>query len=403
MKPKERMLAVLSGEEPDQVPTGELGVDYPITDYVLGHPTYYRAKYREKSVLWAGKRDEVVASQKRDLVALAEKLEWDFVPVFLTYSTQHDYTPAEFIDETTWKDAFGRTWKYSQVTEDILCVEMPRMDEAAIEILREPFSLDESELELVRHVVQTLGDSHFIVGRTSIELRDAAPVIGRDPVDGAFPEPYGGLMMDIVDFSLRLMDDLNFVKRLLAASTDRAIEVGLVLIEAGVDAIVMDTDYCHQTGPWISPGHFEEVVFPLLKKHVDAFHNAGAYVIKHTDGKTWPILDMLVSAGIDGLHGIQPSAGMDLAALKEKCGSKVALFGAVEGAYLINSQPDEIRELVRRQITSAGAGGGYVLTSSNSVQLGVPPENYLTMLDALRAHGRYPLSQSVNHALSPKA
>ncbi|MFH1928318.1 MAG: uroporphyrinogen decarboxylase family protein [Chloroflexota bacterium] len=395
MKPKERMLAVLNGEEPDQVPTGEIGVDYPITEYVLGHPTYYRAKYHEKSAVWAGKRDEVVVSQKRDLVSLAQKLEWDFIPVFLTYSTHQNYAPSEFIDETTWKDVFGRTWKYSTVTEDILCVDMPRLDEQAIEILREPFTVDESELELVRHVVETLGDSHFIVGRTSIELRDATPVIGRGPVDGTFPEPYGGLMMDTVDFSLLLMDDPNFVKRLLSASTDRGIEVALALVDAGVHAIVMDTDYCHQTGPWASPDHFREIVIPLLKKQVDAIHSAGAYVIKHTDGNTWPILDMVVSAGIDGLHGIQPSAGMDLTTLKEKYGSKVALFGAVEGEILINSQPNEIRELVRRQIMSAGEGGGYVLTSGNSVQLGVPPENYLTMLEALRAYGRYPLSREV--------
>jgi hypothetical protein len=391
MNPKERMLAVLGGEEPDRVPTGELGVDYPITEYVLGHPTYYRAKYREKSAVWAGRRDKVVASQKQDLVALAEKLEWDFVPVFLTYSAQQDYAPSESIDETTWNDAFGRTWKYSRVTEDILCVEMPRLDEVAIASLREPFTPDESELELVRHVVRTLGDTHFIVGRTSIELRDAALVIGRGPVDGTFPEPYGGLMMDMVDFSLRLADDPDFVKRLLAASTDRAIQVALSLIEAGVDAIVMDTDYCHQTGPWISPRHFEEIVFPHLQKQVDAIHSAGAYVIKHTDGKTWPILDMVISAGIDGLHGIQPSAGMELSALKEAVGSRVVLFGAVEGAHLINDQPDEVRELVRRQIRSAGPGGGYVLTTSNSVQLGVPPENYLAMLESLREYGRYPL------------
>jgi len=84
---------------------------------------------------------------------------------------------------------------------------------------------------------------------------------------------------------------------------------------------------------------------------------------------------------------------MDLAALKGKCGSKLALFGAVEGEHLINDQPDEIRELVRRQIASAGTGGGYVLTSSNSVQLGVPPGNYLAMLEALREYGRYPLAQ----------
>jgi hypothetical protein len=391
MKPKERMLAVLNGERPDRVPTGELGVDYPVTEYVLGRPTYYRAKYREKSAIWAGQRDAVVASQKRDLVDLALKLEWDFVPVFLTYRAHHTYAPSVVIDATTWKDAYGRTWKYSTVTEDILCVEMPPLDEAAIALLQEPFTPDESELELVRHVVQTLGDSHFIAGRTSIELRDAAPVMGRGPVDGTFPEAYGGLMMDMTDFSLRLLKDPPFLKRLLSAATDRAIEVALTLIGAGVNAIVMDIDYCHQAGPWISPRHFEEIVYPLLKRQVDAIHGAGAFAIKHTDGRTWPILDLLLRAGIDGLHGIQPSAGMELAALREKCGPHVTLLGAMEGPVLINSRPDEIRDLVRQQIQAAGQHGGLVMSSGNSIQLGVPPQNYLAMLDGLRTFGQYPL------------
>jgi hypothetical protein len=389
---KERMLAVLNGECPDQVPTGEIGVDYPITEHVLGHPTFYRGKYREKSAVWAGRRAEVVASQKNDLVELAQKLEWDFIPVFLTYRAGQKYAPTVFIDETTWKDTYGRIWKYSTVTEDILCVESPRLDETAIDILRQPFVPDESELELVRHVVKACGDSHFIVGRTSIELRDAAPIMGRGSVDGSFPESYGGLMMEMTDFSLQVMDDPGFVKRLLTAATDRAIEVARVLIEAGVNAIIMEADCCHQNGPWISPRHFRELVFPLLQKQVDAVHSLGAYAIKHTDGKTWPILDMLIDAGIDGLHGIQPSAGMDLALLKEKCGSKLALFGAVEADYLINGQPDKVREVVRAQIKSAGAGGGFVLTSSNSIQLGTRPENYLAMLDALKTYGGYPLN-----------
>lgn len=392
MKSKERMLAVLNGECPDQVPTGEMGVDYPITEYVLGHPTFYRGKHREKSAVWAGQRDEVVASQKNDLVELALKLGWDFIPVFLTYRSGQNYAPAVFLDATTWKDAYDRIWKYSTVTEDILCVESPRLDGTVIDILRQPFVPEESELELVRHVVKTCGESHFIVGRTSIELRDAAPIMGRGSVDGSFPDSYGGLMMEMTDFSLQVMDDLDFVKRLLTAATDRAIEVARTLIEAGVNAIIMDADYCHQNGPWISPRHFRELVFPLLQKQVDAIHSLGAYAIKHTDGKTWPILDMLIDTGIDGLHGVQPSAGMDLALLKEKCGSKLALMGAVEGYYLINGQPDEVRELVRVQIKSAGAGGGFVLTSANSIQLGTRPENYLAMLDALKTYGVYPLN-----------
>jgi uroporphyrinogen decarboxylase len=63
----------------------------------------------------------------------------------------------------------------------------------------------------------------------------------------------------------------------------------------------------------------------------------------------------------------------------------------VEGSYLINSQPHQIRQLVQRQIVDAGKGGGYVLTSANSIQLGVSPENYLAMLEARREYGRYPL------------
>ena len=392
MNSKERMLAVLSHEQPDRVPTGELGVDYPITETVLGHSTFYRAKLQEKSAVWEGRRDEVVSSQVNDLVALARKLEWDFVPVFLTYSGERSYAPSEWIDDTTWKDPYGRTWKYSTVTQDILCVEMPSPGDEAIELMQEPFVPDDDELELVRRVVATLGKTHFIVGRTSIELRDASPVIGRGPVDGSFPEAYGGLMMDMVDFSLQILDRPEFIARLLTAATDRAIQVALALIAAGVDAIVMDTDYCHQSGPWISPRLFENLVLPQLKRQVDAIHQAGAYAIKHTDGKTWSILDQLIACGIDGLHGIQPSAGMDLQKLKERVGSKVALFGAVEGPILIDSTPEQIHETVHRQILAAGQGGGYVLTSSNSIQLGIPPENYLAMLEARHRYGRYPLA-----------
>jgi len=389
MNSKERMLAVFHGEIPDRIPTGELGIDFPITEAVLGHQTYYRAKYHEKKALWAGKRDEVVASQKYDLIELVRKLKLDFVPVFLTYSNSMHCPPVEMINPSTWRDSFGRIWKYSEVTQDILCVDMPKLDELAIEAIQNPFTPDESQFELIRHVVETIGDTNFIVGRTSIELRDTEPFIGGGPVDGTFPEVYGGLMMDIIDFSIKLMDDKSFVQRLLEVSTERSIQVSLQLVQAGVDAIVMDSDYCTQKGSWISPKSFREIVFPLLKKQVDEVHKAGAYVIKHTDGNTWRILDMLVEAGIDGLHGIQPSAGMSLKKLKQRYGSHLVLFGAVEGENLINDKPNKIRDLVKDQIDTASQGGRFVLTSSNSIQFGTPPENYLAMLDALAVYGKY--------------
>src|SRR5512141_1651212 len=83
MLPKQRTIAALERREPDRVPVGEIGVDYTVTEQALGHPTLYRAKWKEYQALWQGRRDEYVESCKRDIVALARKFGWDFVPVFL--------------------------------------------------------------------------------------------------------------------------------------------------------------------------------------------------------------------------------------------------------------------------------------------------------------------------------
>ena len=64
MLPKERVIAALEHRPFDQVPVGEIGVDYPITDRVLGHKTLHRAKWREYEAYWQGRRDEIVTSYK---------------------------------------------------------------------------------------------------------------------------------------------------------------------------------------------------------------------------------------------------------------------------------------------------------------------------------------------------
>jgi uroporphyrinogen decarboxylase len=119
----------------------------------------------------------------------------------------------------------------------------------------------------------------------------------------------------------------------------------------------------------------------------------GATVIKHTDGNTLPLLDMIVETGIDGLHGIQPSIGMDLKLLKSRYGEKIVLFGAEEAKTLINETPQDAIDEVERCIRAAAPGGGYVLTTSNSVQAGSRVENYLAMLTHARSIGTYPILQ----------
>ena len=77
MTPKERIKAALNHQEPDHVPLGEIEIDAPIVEAVLGRSTFYRAGIRTVKAYLEGRRDEVVESMKRDYVEFIRKTELD--------------------------------------------------------------------------------------------------------------------------------------------------------------------------------------------------------------------------------------------------------------------------------------------------------------------------------------
>ena len=50
---------------------------------------------------------------------------------------------------------------------------------------------------------------------------------------------------------------------------------------------------------------------------------------------------------------------------------------------------DEVVEAVRETIEKAAPGGGYIISSSNSIHPGCKPENYIAMVKAVHKHGIY--------------
>jgi uroporphyrinogen decarboxylase len=136
----------------------------------------------------------------------------------------------------------------------------------------------------------------------------------------------------------------------------------------------------------MSPKMLEEFVIPALAAQCDVAHAKGKYYVKHTDGNTWTILDMMIEAGIDGWHGIQPSIGMNLPALQERYGGQLCFFGGVDVATLVAGTEQEVEEEVRIAVESAPVEGGLVLTSGNTLMVGTRYENYVAMLRAARSY-----------------
>jgi uroporphyrinogen decarboxylase len=107
----------------------------------------------------------------------------------------------------------------------------------------------------------------------------------------------------------------------MAATTEGVLTILRTELDLGVDGILGAEDWCFGKGPLVSPSMFRRYMAPHLKRIVDECHARGVPFVKHLDGNTTVLLDILVDeVGIDGLHSIEPPAGMDIAWVKKKYG-----------------------------------------------------------------------------------
>lgn len=164
----------------------------------------------------------------------------------------------------------------------------------------------------------------------------------------------------------------------------------------GPDILLTGDDYAFRDRSMMSPKHFKEFVLPYLEKAVSIAKNSKLPFIKHTDGNLWDIMDMIVGAGIDGLHPLEPVAGMDIGKVKQLYGNRTAVVGNVDCTHILpHGTENEVVDAVKETIAKASPGGGHIISSSNSVHMGVRPENYRMMVQAARRYGKYPIDKEL--------
>ena len=196
----------------------------------------------------------------------------------------------------------------------------------------------------------------------------------------------GSMERFLMDYIL----DPKLVHDLARLVTDYCFEVIDKAFAKGADFIICEGDLAHNPGPLMSPAHYEEFIGPYHKEICDHVHKRDGKIVKHSDGNLTPLIPGLLTAGFDGIHPIQPQC-MDIGHTKRAFGKLTCLLGNIDCSYLlVFGSPDEVRESVKETIAKAAPGGGYIISSSNSIHPGCKPENYLAMVEAARTYGRYP-------------
>jgi len=370
---KERVKAALEFREPDMVPYGEFAIDFDTVERLLGRKTYLRNKAGIQLALWQGRRREVAESLIRDSIEVAEKVELDILSPPLLPPEDPGEVPRK-VDENTWEFDDGRVLKYSAVTNDFTVVHWPPGDylptDEELERKAAGERFEEGRLEALRLFVEKFGDTHHITWGGTDEA--AMPL-------------FGGMTNGLSYY----VTDPGRIKAYCEAACEGAEKTDPLWAEMGADSVMWGMDFSFNSGPFLSPGMFRDLVLPYAKRRVDSVHASGMKVLKHCCGNNKPLLDAFVEIGYDCYQSIQTSAGLDIAQLKDYLGDSLALWGGVAVENLVSGTPEDVSRDVEYALTHGKPGGGYIFGTSHSVAVGTKYENWLRMMEDFRALRSY--------------
>jgi uroporphyrinogen decarboxylase len=337
----ERIMRVLRREEPDRVPHFEWLVDRKVREALRPDCKTY---------------NEFAVSMGHDAV-LAD-------PNFRK----------EQVGPKRWRSEWGYVVEYT-AEEHGVEVEFPIATMADLERYAPPDPHAPGRYASIEETIRDYGDEKAVI----VHLNDV------------FSIPR--YLMGMENLLVAIIAEPELVHALVAMSVDINLEMAKEVVARGARIVYTGDDYAGNRGPLMSPRHFRELLYPGLQRVIKGFKELGLLVIKHTDGNLWPILDMIADSGIDCLDPIDPQAGMDLAEVKAKYGKRLALKGNVDCAHTMTfGTPEDVIAETKAALRKGAPGGGFILSSSNSIHSSVKPENYLAMLQTLEQYGRYPIS-----------
>lgn len=191
----------------------------------------------------------------------------------------------------------------------------------------------------------------------------------------------------ITDFFMDLYRDPQAVHAIMEIVTETCIAFANAQYEAGGRTMlhIMISD---DSGSQLSANHWGEFALPYLKRLFSAMPEGVVGVI-HNCSRVSQLVDLYIETGA---QCIQFGEELPMQVAKEKLAGRMSLLGNMSPLGVLSTgTPEQVEEACRDLIQTAGAGGGFILSSSGSVNRATPMENLEAMLRAAEKYGRYPL------------
>ncbi len=188
------------------------------------------------------------------------------------------------------------------------------------------------------------------------------------------------------------VDDPAFVEEFLDLVLDWNLKRLELVLDAGVDTIYHTA--CYETTAFWSPAMYRRFFKSRVMKKLELVHQAGAKLHYYMDLGVMPLIDDFVDMGIDILSTLDPAphGNTDIAGVKRAAGGRICLWGGVNAPQVIEQgSPADVENAVREAIAAAAPGGGFVLSTADSIWDGNCGGNVKAFIEAGKNYGRYPV------------
>lgn len=190
-----------------------------------------------------------------------------------------------------------------------------------------------------------------------------------------------------------MMMETEYVIPLFEACAEFQTQIGLKLIEKGVDAIWFGDDFGTQKSLIMDPYTFRTQLKPVYTKMIQRFKEANPAIIPilHCDGAVAELLDDISEMGFEVFNPVQPGVPGHLPEdMKNGFGDKFSFWGAIDQQDLLpNGSDEELEKDIIEKISILGKGGGYMISPAHIIQNDVSPERVLKFIELCKKHGKY--------------
>ncbi len=190
-----------------------------------------------------------------------------------------------------------------------------------------------------------------------------------------------------------MMMETEYVVPLFEACAEFQTQIGLRLIEKGVDAIWFGDDFGTQQSLIMDPDTFRRQLKPVYTKMVQRFKAANPDIIPilHCDGAVAELLNDINEIGFEVFNPVQPGVPGHLPKdMKSGFGDKFAFWGAIDQQDLLpNGTDEELEKDIIEKISILGKDSGYMISPAHIIQNDVSPERVKKFIELCLKHGKY--------------